>query len=92
MLIPSHQNLSLILAALSWGSFSPFIPSYFSSFICNYGAFIIVYYYDEEYNVFVTIEFSLTIDVMMAESTINSFDQHTQEPLGVNTFLNLFFH
>ena len=50
---------------------------------------IIVYYYNEEYNVFVIIEFSLTIDVMMAESTINSLDQDTQGPLGVNTFLSI---
>ena len=53
---------------------------------------IIVYYYDEEYNVFVIIEFSLTIDLMMDESTINSLDQDRQGPLGVNTFLNLFYH
>ena len=53
---------------------------------------IIVYYHDEEYNVFVTIEFFPHIDVMMAESTINSSDLDTQEPPGVNTFLNLFNH
>ena len=53
---------------------------------------IIVYYYDEEYNVFVTIEFFAHIDVMMAASTINSPDQDTQGPPGVNTFLNLFNH
>ena len=38
------------------------------------------------------LNFSLTIDVMMVESTINSLDQGTQGPLGVNTFLNLFYH
>ena len=38
------------------------------------------------------MNFSLTIDVMMAKSTINSIDQDTQGPLGVNTFLNLFNH
>ena len=38
---------------------------------------IIVYYYDEEYNVFVTIEFFPHIDVKMAESTINSPDEDT---------------
>ena len=53
---------------------------------------IVYYYYDEGYNVFVTIEFFPHIDVMMVESTINSFDQDTQGPLGVNTFLNLFNH
>ena len=54
---------------------------------------IIVYYYcDEGYNVFVTIEYFPYIDVMMAESTINSPDQDTQGPPGVNTFLNLFNH
>ena len=53
---------------------------------------IIVYYYDEGYNVFVTIEIFPHIDVMMVESIINSLDQDTQEPLGVNTFLNLFYH
>ena len=54
--------------------------------------FIVYYYYDEGYNVFVTIEFFHHIDVMMAESTINSPDQDIQGPLGVNTFLNLFYH
>ena len=53
---------------------------------------IIVYYYDEEYNVFVTIDFFLTIDVMMAKGTINSLDQDTQGLLGMNTFINLFNH
>ena len=53
---------------------------------------IVYYYYDEGYNVFVTIEFFRHIDVMMAESTINSLDQDTQGPPGVNTFLNLFNH
>ena len=54
--------------------------------------FIVYYYYDEGYNVFVTIEFFHHIHVMMAESTINSPDQDIQGPLGVNTFLNLFYH
>ena len=53
---------------------------------------IVYYYYDERYNVFVTIEFFSHIDVMMAESTINSPDQDTQGPSGLNTFLNLFNH
>ena len=53
---------------------------------------IVYYYYDEGHNVFVTIEFFPHIDVMMAESTINSPDQDTQGPPGVNTFLNLFNH
>ena len=44
----------------------------------------------EGYNVFVTMEFFPHINVMMAESTINSLDQDTQGPLEVNTFLNLF--
>ena len=38
---------------------------------------LVYYYYDEGYNVFVTIEFFLHIDVMMVESTINSLDQDT---------------
>ena len=38
------------------------------------------YYYDEGYNVFVTIEIFPHIDVMIAESTINSPDQDTQGP------------
>ena len=52
----------------------------------------VVYYYDEEYNVFVTIELFPYIDITMAKSTINSLDQGTQGPLGLNTFLNLFNH
>ena len=53
---------------------------------------IVYYYYEEGYNVFVTIEFFPHIDVMKTESTINSPDQETQGPPGVNTFLNLFNH
>ena len=46
----------------------------------------------EGYNVFVTVKLFTGIDVMMAESTINSPDQDIQGPVGVNTFLNLFNH
>ena len=46
----------------------------------------------EGYNVFVTIKLFPHIDVMMAESTINSPDEDIQGPVGVNTFLNLFNH
>ena len=53
---------------------------------------IVYYYYDKGHNVFITIEFFSHIDVMMAESTINSPDQDTQGPSGLNTFLNLFNH
>ena len=53
---------------------------------------IVYYYYDEGYNEFVTIEFFPHIDVMIAESIINSPDQDTQGPPGVNAFLNLFYH
>ena len=50
------------------------------------------YFTIEGYNVYITIELFLHIDVMMAESTMNSPDQDMQEPPGVNTFLNLFNH
>ena len=53
---------------------------------------IVYYYYDEGYNLFVTIEFFPHIDVMITESTINSPNQDTQRPPGVNTFLSLFNH
>ena len=46
----------------------------------------------EGYNVYVIMKFFPHIDVMMAESTINSPDRDTQGPLGVNIFLNLFNH
>ena len=36
------------------------------------------------------LEFFLYIDVMMAESTMDLIEQHTQELLEVNTLLNLF--
>ena len=52
----------------------------------------IFYFTVEGYNVYVTIEFFPHIDVMMAESTINSPDQDTQGPPRVNTLLNLFNH
>ena len=42
------------------------------------------------YNVSVTMEFCLHIDVMMAESTIDPPDQDIQGFPEVNTFLNLF--
>ena len=50
------------------------------------------YFIVERYNVYVTIELFPHIDVMMAESTMNSLDQDMQGPPGVNTFLNLFNH
>ena len=50
------------------------------------------YFTIEGYNVYVTIELFPHIDVIMAESTINSHNQDTQGPLRVNTFLNLFNH
>ena len=50
------------------------------------------YFTVEGYKVYVTIEFFPRIDVMMAESTMNSHDQDMQGPPGVNTFLNLFNH
>ena len=56
-------------------------------------ALIFIFYFTVEgYNVYVTIEFFPHIDVMMVESTINSLNQDTQGPPGVNTFLNLFNH
>ena len=53
---------------------------------------LVYYYYDEGYNVFITIELFPHIDVMMAKSTINSPNRDTQGPLGQSTFLNLFNH
>ena len=50
------------------------------------------YFMVEGYNVYVTINLFPHIDVMMAESTMNSPDQDMQGPLGVNTFLNFFSH
>ena len=44
------------------------------------------------YNVYVTIERFPHIDVMMAESIMNSPDRDMQGPLGINTFLNLYNH
>ena len=46
----------------------------------------------EGYNVYVTIELFPHIDVMMAESTMNSPNRDMQGPSGVYTFLNLFNH
>ena len=48
------------------------------------------YFTVEGYNIYVTIEIFPHIDVMMAESTMNSRDM--QGPPRVNTFLNLFNH
>ena len=50
------------------------------------------YFTFEGYNVYVTIELFPYIDVMMAESTMNSPYQDMQGLSGVNTFLNLFNH
>ena len=50
------------------------------------------YFTVEGYNVYVTIKLLPYIDVMMAESTMNSLNQDMQGPPGVNTFLNLFNH
>ena len=45
------------------------------------------YFTVEGYNVYVTIKLFPHINVMMAESTINSLDRDIQVPLRVNTFL-----
>ena len=50
------------------------------------------YFTIEGYNVYVTIELFPHIDVMIAESTMNSPNRDMQGTLGVNTFLNLFNH
>ena len=44
----------------------------------------------EGYNVFITMEFFPQIDVVVAENTLDLFDQDTQGLPKVNTFLNLF--
>ena len=54
---------------------------------------IITFYFTVEgYNVYITIKLFPHIDVMMAESTMNSPDRDMQRPPGINTFLNLFNH
>ena len=52
----------------------------------------IFYFTVEGYNVYVIIELFPYIDVMIAESTMNSLYRDMQGPLRVNTFLNLFNH
>ena len=52
----------------------------------------IFYFTVKRYNVYVTIELFLHVDVVMAESTMNSPDRDIQGPSGVNIFLNLFNH
>ena len=74
---------------LSLPSFHPIFPLLF---VTIEPLIIVFYYYDEGYNVFLTIEFFLHIDVMMVESTIIFLEQDTQGSLGVNTFLNSFDH
>ena len=74
---------------LSLSSFYPIFPLLF---VTMEPLIFIFYFTVEGYNVYVTIEFFPHIDVMMAESTINSLDQDTQGLPGVNTFLNLFNH
>ena len=54
--------------------------------------FFTFYFMVEGYNVYVTIELFPHIDIMMAESTMNSPDRDMQGPPEVNTFLNLFNH
>ena len=44
----------------------------------------------EGYNVFVTMKFLPRIDVVVAKSTLDHFDQDTKGLPKVNTFLNLF--
>ena len=54
-------------------------------------SYIFTFYFTiEGYNVYVTIEPFPNIDVMMAESIMNSPDRDMQGPPGVNTFLNIF--
>ena len=46
------------------------------------------YFTVEGFNVYVTIELFPHIDVMMAESIMNSLNRDMQGPPGLNTFLN----
>ena len=73
-------------------SLHSFHPSFPLLFVTMDPLILVYYYYDERYNVFVTIEFFAHIDVMMAENTISSPNRDTQGPLGLNIFLNLFNH
>ena len=47
-------------------------------------------FFIEGYYVFVTMKFLPRIDVEVAESTVDPFDQDTKELPKVNTLLNLF--
>ena len=89
----THQNFSLILAALSWDPSLPSFHPIFSLLFVTMELLLFTFHFTVKgYNVYITIELFPHIDVMMAESTMNSPDRDMQGPLGVNTFLNLFNH
>ena len=89
----THQNLSLILTALSWDLSLPSFHLIFPHLFVTMEPLIFIFYFTiEEYNVYVTIKLFPHIDVMMAESTMNSPNRDMQGPSGVYTFLNLFNH
>ena len=62
-----------------------------NAFLLTMEPLVFTFYFSiEGYNVFITMEFFPQIDVVVAKSTLDLFDQDTQGLPKVNTFLNLF--
>ena len=78
----TYQNLSLILAALSWDlSLSSFHPIFPLLFITMKSLILVYYYYDESHNVLDTMEVFPYVDLIIIRKTYDFYH--------VNTLINL---
>ena len=78
----TYQNLSLILAALSWDlSLPSFHPIFPLLFVTMKLLILIYYYYDESHNVLDTMEVFPYVDLIIISKTYDFYH--------VNTLVNL---
>ena len=78
----TYQNLSLILATLSWDlSLSSFHPIFPLLFITMKSLILVYYYYDESHNVLDTMEVFPYVDLIIIRKTYNFYH--------INTLINL---
>ena len=74
-----HTYSVLILTALSWDLSLPSFHHIFPPLFVTMKPLIFTFYFTVEgYNVYVAIELFPHINVMMAESTVDSIEQNTQ--------------
>ena len=79
----THQNLNLILTALSWDlSLPSFHPIFLLLFVTMKPLILVYYYYDEDHNVLDTMEVFPYVDLII-------IIRKTYDFYHINTLINL---